>query len=106
MPGHSLFNLTDLHQARLECLREARALPVGPQRNQKRMVTRSLKRLIEGQPQRCSRSRRDTPPVSKETPLGQIRKEAYCLKIAGLPRNRAPKSELLYLRKQHERDET
>jgi hypothetical protein len=44
-------------QIRLEKAREARALPPGTERNQKRQVAQSLKRLIESQIQM-----RDNPP--------------------------------------------
>jgi hypothetical protein len=44
-----LFDIDHLIQARLEFVREARALPPGTERNQKRQVARSLKRLIENQ---------------------------------------------------------
>jgi hypothetical protein len=46
-----LFDIDHLTQARLELVREARALPPGPERNQKRQIARSLERLIEGQSQ-------------------------------------------------------
>jgi len=43
-----LFDMNHLLQARLELVREARALRPG-ERNQKRQVARALKRLIESQ---------------------------------------------------------
>jgi len=39
--------LGQLIQARLEFVQEARALPAGTDRNQKRQIARSLKRLME-----------------------------------------------------------
>jgi hypothetical protein len=44
-----LFDIDSLIQARLEFIREARAHPPGAERNQKRQVARSLKRLVERQ---------------------------------------------------------
>jgi hypothetical protein len=41
-----LFDISQLIQARLEFVREARGLPPGTERNQKRQIARSLKRLI------------------------------------------------------------
>jgi hypothetical protein len=41
-----LFDIGQLIQARFEFLREARALPLGTERNQKRQIACSLKRLI------------------------------------------------------------
>jgi hypothetical protein len=41
-----LFDVDSLIQARIEFVREARALPLGAERNQKRQIARSLKRLI------------------------------------------------------------
>jgi hypothetical protein len=47
MRRHShLFDISQLIQARLEFVREARGLPPGTERNQKRQIARSLKRLI------------------------------------------------------------
>jgi len=46
-----LFDIDDLIQARLEFVQEVRALPSGTERNQKRQVARSLKRLIQNQTQ-------------------------------------------------------
>ena len=43
------FDIRGLIQVRGEIVREARALPPGPERNQKRQIARSLKSLIEGQ---------------------------------------------------------
>jgi hypothetical protein len=42
-----LFNIDSLILARTEFVQEARALPPGAERNQKRQIARSLKRLIE-----------------------------------------------------------
>lgn len=42
-----LFDMNDLRQARLESVREARALPRGTERNQKLHIAWLLKRLIE-----------------------------------------------------------
>jgi hypothetical protein len=39
-----LFDIGQLIQARLECVREARGLPPGTERNQKRQIARSLKK--------------------------------------------------------------
>ena len=44
-----LFDIDSLIEARVDFIQEARALPPGGQRNQKRQIARSLKRLIEGQ---------------------------------------------------------
>ena len=44
-----LFDLGQLIQARLEFVQLARELPPGTERNQKRQIARSLKRLIENQ---------------------------------------------------------
>ena len=44
-----IFDVYQLMCARLEFLREARALPPGGDRNQKRQVARSLKRLTDSQ---------------------------------------------------------
>jgi hypothetical protein len=41
-----LFDVDSLIRARIEFVREARALPLGVERNQKRQIARSLKRLI------------------------------------------------------------
>jgi hypothetical protein len=41
-----LFDVGQLIQARLGFVREARGLPPGTERNQKRQIARSLKRLI------------------------------------------------------------
>jgi hypothetical protein len=41
-----LFDIGQLIQARLEFVREARGLPPGTERNQKRQIARALKRLI------------------------------------------------------------
>jgi hypothetical protein len=46
-PDPKLFDIDSLIDVRLELLREARALRPGPERNQKRQVARSLKRLIK-----------------------------------------------------------
>jgi hypothetical protein len=47
MPGQpDLFHIGQLIQARLEFVRAARGLPPGTERNQKRQIARSLKRLI------------------------------------------------------------
>jgi hypothetical protein len=46
-----LFDISQLILARLEFVREARALPPGSERNQKRQIARSLKRLIGSQAQ-------------------------------------------------------
>lgn len=48
-PHPQVFDLDSLIDVRLELIREARALPPGAERNQKRQVARSLKRLIENQ---------------------------------------------------------
>jgi hypothetical protein len=44
-----LFDIGDLMLIRLEFVREAHALPPGTERNQKRQIGRSLKRLIGNQ---------------------------------------------------------
>jgi hypothetical protein len=47
MSGHPhLFYIGQLVQARLEFVRDARGLPPGTERNQKRQIASSLKRLI------------------------------------------------------------
>lgn len=46
-----LFDIGNLIQARLEFVQEARALPLGTERNQKRQIARSLKKLVENQTQ-------------------------------------------------------
>jgi hypothetical protein len=46
-----LFDIGELILVRLAIVREARALRPGSERNQKRQVARSLKRLIENQTQ-------------------------------------------------------
>jgi|HubBroStandDraft_6_1064221.scaffolds.fasta_scaffold1778716_1 hypothetical protein len=51
------FDIRGLIQVRLEVVREARALPPGTERNQKRQIALSLKSLIESQIQA-----RDNPP--------------------------------------------
>ena len=51
------FDIRGLIQVRLEVIREARALSPGTERNKKRQIARSLKRLIESQVQV-----RDNPP--------------------------------------------
>jgi len=51
------FDIRGLIPVRVEIVREARALPPGTERNQKRQIARSLKRLIESQIQV-----RDNPP--------------------------------------------
>jgi hypothetical protein len=51
------FELGQLIQARFEFVEEARALPPGTERNQKRQIAQSLKRLIENRSQA-----RDNPP--------------------------------------------
>jgi uncharacterized protein (UPF0305 family) len=43
------FDIRGLIQVRVEIVREARALPPSTERNQKRQIARSLKRLIDGQ---------------------------------------------------------
>lgn len=43
-----LFDIDSLIQARLELIRKARALAPGADRNQKRQIARSLKRLSTG----------------------------------------------------------
>jgi hypothetical protein len=45
------FELGQLIHARLEFVQKARALPPGTERNQKRQIAQSLKRLIENQSQ-------------------------------------------------------
>jgi hypothetical protein len=56
----SLFDTNHLSQVRVDSLREARALPPGPERNQRRQVARSLKSLADLQ----SRARDSwDPPV-------------------------------------------
>jgi hypothetical protein len=57
-----LFDIGQLIQARLECVREARGLPPGTERNQKRQIARSLKRLIASQAP-CNPRR---PPVRQK----------------------------------------
>ena len=50
MPQHPyIFDADSLVQDRSDCLREARALAPGSERNQKRQVARSLKRLLDAQ---------------------------------------------------------
>ncbi len=44
-----LFDIDQMILARAEFIREARELPLGAERNQKRQVARSLKRLIQTQ---------------------------------------------------------
>jgi hypothetical protein len=44
-----LFDIDSLIRARIEFVQEARALSRGGERNQKRQIARSLKRLIEAQ---------------------------------------------------------
>jgi hypothetical protein len=44
-----LFDIDSLIEARVKFVREARALPPGSERNQKRQIARSLKRLIGSQ---------------------------------------------------------
>jgi hypothetical protein len=43
------FDMNDMLQARLESVREARALPAGTERNQKLHIAWFIKRLIESQ---------------------------------------------------------
>jgi hypothetical protein len=43
------FDMNDMLQARLESVREARALPPGTERNQKLHIAWFIKRLIESQ---------------------------------------------------------
>jgi hypothetical protein len=58
MTRHSeFFDIGGLVQVRLETLQEARSLPPGTARNQKRQIAQSLKRLIEHQMQM-----QDNPP--------------------------------------------
>jgi hypothetical protein len=58
MTRHSeFFDIGGLVQVRLETLREARSLPPGTARNQKRQIAQSLKGLIQHQMQM-----RDDPP--------------------------------------------
>jgi hypothetical protein len=45
-PHHHLFDAADVRRVRAEFLREARALPPGDERNEKRQVARGLKYLI------------------------------------------------------------
>jgi hypothetical protein len=52
-----LFDMNDLLQTRLESVRNARALPPGTERDKKRQIARSLKRLIESQIQAQDRTR-------------------------------------------------
>jgi hypothetical protein len=54
-----LFDASHLRQVRLDALRKARALPSGPERNQRRQVAQSLKSLADLQ----SRARDDWAPV-------------------------------------------
>jgi hypothetical protein len=56
-----LFDIGELIKARLECVREARGLPAGTERNQKRQIARSLKRLISLQ----ARNRPGPPAVRR-----------------------------------------
>jgi hypothetical protein len=50
MTRHSeFFDIGGLVQVRLETLQEARSLPPGTARNQKRQIAQSLKRLIQHQ---------------------------------------------------------
>jgi hypothetical protein len=44
-----VFKTDSLVRSRREFIREAWALPIGSERNQKRQIARSLKRLIDGQ---------------------------------------------------------
>jgi hypothetical protein len=44
-----LYDMIAMLQARLESVREARALPPGTERNQKRQIAPSMKRVIESQ---------------------------------------------------------
>jgi hypothetical protein len=63
MPGHpDLFHVGQLIQARLEFVREARGLPPGTERNQKRQIARSLKRLISLQ----ARDSSSPPPIRRK----------------------------------------
>jgi hypothetical protein len=59
MPRHPdhLFDINELIEVRLETIHAARALPLGIERNQKRQIAQSLKKLIESQIQA-----RDNPP--------------------------------------------
>ena len=60
------FDIKGLVQVRLEAVREARALRPGVERNQKRQIAQSLKKLIESQI-----LVRDHPPPSREPLLGE-----------------------------------
>jgi hypothetical protein len=53
-----LFSIASLIQARVELVHEARALPRGAERNQKRQIARSLKGLTEAQSEARDYSRR------------------------------------------------
>jgi hypothetical protein len=44
-----LFDMNHLRHVRKDSLRKARALPLGPERNQRRQVARSLKTLANNQ---------------------------------------------------------
>jgi hypothetical protein len=55
-----LFDTNHLRQIRLDSLRKARALPSGPERNQRRQVARSLKSLADLQ---CRARDNWGPPV-------------------------------------------
>jgi hypothetical protein len=61
-----LFHVGQLMQARLEFVRDARGLPPGTERNQKRQIARSLKRLISLQ----ARDSSSPSPVRRKL-LGQ-----------------------------------
>lgn len=49
MSQDPIFDIDSLIQARADLLREARALPPGGERNQKRQIAGSLKRLLQAQ---------------------------------------------------------
>jgi hypothetical protein len=63
MPGQpDLFHIGQLMQARLEFVRAARGLLPGTERNQKRQIARSLKRLISLQ----ARDSSSPPPIRRK----------------------------------------
>jgi hypothetical protein len=73
VPRHPhLFDIDHLIQARLELVREARALPHGSERNQKRQIARSLKRLTDSQ-----MLARDQPPPSDWRDIADARDSAH-----------------------------
>jgi hypothetical protein len=57
-----LFHIGQLIEARLEFVRAARGLPPGTERNQKRQIARSLKRLISLQ----ARDGSSPPPIRRK----------------------------------------